>query len=117
MHSKNTSITELSQGNEKYVSNTLTMTQVKANHKAAGFHFFDCNTMGFFQSHIESELLRGNYFITSEIFANQPRHYKVRYYNADTHEIDSASEALATLELAYAAYKAIFQRIAHLTHI
>lgn len=47
-----------------------TMADVRAANKAARKHFFDRATMKFFGSRVESGLLRGGFFITSE----QPPH-------------------------------------------
>ena len=42
------------------------MTEVKKANKEKGGHFFDKNTLRFFNSRIESSLLKNKYFITSE---------------------------------------------------
>mgnify|MGYP001156849128 CR=1 FL=1 len=57
----------------------LTMTDIKRNNKEAGHHFFDRDTMRFFNSRIESGLYKDNTFITSEQFDyNSPREYTIR---------------------------------------
>ena len=47
-------------------------------------HFFDRATMGFFNSRVESGIYRTGprtgYFVTSEQFEGEPRHYTVRAY-------------------------------------
>lgn len=43
-----------------------TLAEFKAIIKLQGSHFFDRKTMSFFRSRIESGLLHGSYFITSE---------------------------------------------------
>jgi hypothetical protein len=73
----------------------LTMSDVKIWNKRAGQHFFDRATMKFFESRIESTLMKGNYFITSEKPPHNPRHYKVRQYNPNNHHIISISEELS----------------------
>ena len=52
------------------LSNFKTLADFKRAHKAAGGHFFDRGAMRFFESRIESGLLKGGYFITSERFAS-----------------------------------------------
>lgn len=56
-----------------------TITQIKIANKNAGFHFFDRKTLKFFNSKVESRVIRGNLFITSERFdATTPRRFTVR---------------------------------------
>lgn len=43
-----------------------TLADVRAANAAAGFRFFDRGTMKFWNSRIESTLIRGRFFITSE---------------------------------------------------
>ncbi len=46
---------------------------------AAGQHFFDADTMEFFNSKLESDLIDGRFFITSERFDfNTPKQYTIR---------------------------------------
>ena len=55
------------------------LADFKAQHKAAGGHFFDRGAMQFFNSRVESTLLKGGYFVTSEAYNEDgPRHYAVR---------------------------------------
>ena len=49
----------------------MTIAEIKRENKKAGQHFFDADTMRFFDSRIESSAMRGHeryYFITSEQF-------------------------------------------------
>ena len=56
-----------------------TLAEFKKINKAQGNHFFDRKTMSFFNSRIESGLLHGAYFITSESdMRNTERFYNVR---------------------------------------
>jgi hypothetical protein len=60
-----------------------TMADVKAANAAIGHHFFDASALSFFHSRIESRLIGGRYFITSEQNVNAdgssaPRRYTVR---------------------------------------
>jgi hypothetical protein len=60
------------------------MAQVKAANKAIGNHWFERSTMRFFNSRIESGLLRGRFFITSERRElDFPKRYTVREVLAD----------------------------------
>lgn len=53
--------------------------QVKRANKAAGLHFFDKDTISFWNSKIEPRIYAGRYFITSEQFEEgDPRLYSVR---------------------------------------
>ena len=57
----------------------LTIADIKRNNKKAGHHFFDKDTMRFFNSRIETGLYKDNTFITSEQFDyNSPREYTIR---------------------------------------
>ena len=50
-------------------------------------HFFDKGTMSFFKSRVESGIYRTGprtgYFVTSEQFEEEPRHYTVRHYRPE----------------------------------
>lgn len=61
-----------------------TLAEFKAAYKATGMHFFDKGTMKFFNSRIESGLLKGKYFITSESdMRNENRFFNVREIQED----------------------------------
>ena len=61
-----------------------TLAEVKAANKANGNHWFERSTMRFFNSVIESGLLRGRFFITSERRElDFPKRYTVREVLAD----------------------------------
>lgn len=56
---------------------------VTAN-REAGNHFFDADTMAFFDSRIESELIKGRYFVTSELAPHdEVRRYTLREASDD----------------------------------
>ena len=69
-----------------------------------GGHFFDADTLKFFNSRILSDLYRVDdskgYFVTSERYEDEPRTYSVRYYvvthddekNSDYIDISSVDE-------------------------
>jgi hypothetical protein len=66
-----------------------TMSDVRAANKAAGQFWFSRETMRFFKSKVETSLLRGGYFITSEREeAGSQRRYTIRRENAE-HYIDT----------------------------
>ena len=65
-----------------------TLADARAHNTAQGLHFFDRGTMKFWKSRIESTLIRGRYFITSEApfelgGRTARRIYAVRYANND----------------------------------
>ena len=61
-----------------------TLGEFKRAYKATGMHFFDRKTMRFFNSRIESGLLKGKYFITSEQFDEKAlRYYTLREIQPD----------------------------------
>lgn len=55
---------------------------VDLNH-ATGHHFFDDDTMEFFDSRIETVLMRGRFFVTSEKGPSGPRMFTVREAHDD----------------------------------
>lgn len=54
------------------------IAEVKEANKKNGYHFFDKETMKFFRSTIVSDLIAGQYFITSEVNPEGERSYSVR---------------------------------------
>ncbi len=61
-----------------------TLAEFKAAYKATGMHFFDTKTKRFFNSRIESGLLKGKYFITSESdMRNENRFFNIREIQPD----------------------------------
>jgi len=69
------------------------MAEVKAAHAArkVGNHWFEKDTMRFFHSRIESGIIRGRYFITSEVNPSDEKRYSVRYVTDDA-EIETLGE-------------------------
>ena len=67
----------------------LNMTDVKRHNKEVGHHFFSKDTMGFFNSRIESNLIGGKYFVTSEKNDDWPRLYTIREYDKTTGRIST----------------------------
>ena len=56
-----------------------TIAEIRAKNKEAGKYFFSRNSMRFFNSKIESGVLEGQYFITSERYEpEQPKMYTIR---------------------------------------
>lgn len=73
-----------------------TIQEIKAANKAAEQHFFDEDTMRFFRSRVESGVIGGRYFITSEQFVGsdeiaQPRRYTIRVARENGH-VDTVGE-------------------------
>jgi hypothetical protein len=62
--------------NDGYFAN---MSELKAANKASGYFWFSPATMKFFNSKIESQLIAGKYFISSEKYkTTSPRDYSIR---------------------------------------
>lgn len=58
------------------------MSEYRQAHAKAGGHFFDRKTMRFWESRIESGLLKGGYFITTDKLGDDDeRLYTVRQIN------------------------------------
>ena len=81
-----------------------TMLRVRVANMESGHHFFDPEVLAHFGTRIESRLLDGGFFITSERDGHyrpdydrdynplsSTRHYTVRHFNAHTGEITDAS--------------------------
>lgn len=65
-------------------ANPRTLADVKNANRAAGMHWFDRDTTRFFRTRIESKLLAGDYFITSEAYSDTaPRLYSIRQAQPD----------------------------------
>jgi hypothetical protein len=83
------------------------MKEAKAISKANGGHFFDAQAMRFFNSKIESELIDGKFFITSERYdMDSPKLYTIRQISetgqilddlGDFQEFDTLHGALVAL--------------------
>lgn len=86
----------------------LNIADVRRANKAKGHHWFDKATMEFFASRIESRLIAGRYFITSEKtgFDDETRAFSVRVAHDDG-SINTLSEfqEYADLDAARAAVR------------
>lgn len=60
-----------------------TIDDVISLNRSTGHHFFDPDTMRFFNSRIETELMRGRFFVTSEQGPHMARAYTVRVAGDD----------------------------------
>jgi hypothetical protein len=69
------------------------MAEVRAAHAARewGNHWFETGSMQFFRSKIESGILKGRYFITSEINPSDEKRYSIRYVTDDA-QIETLGE-------------------------
>lgn len=75
-----------------------TMAQVRKANKANGYFFFSRGAMKCFNSRVESNLISGRYFITSEQFDDDyPRDYAVREVE-DNADIFTVGERYASLD-------------------
>ena len=69
-----------------------TIGEIKRTNKANDGHFFDKGAMSFFNSRIESGVLKGKYFITSErMELTDPKRFTLRVANNDG-SIDTVGE-------------------------
>lgn len=93
-----------------------TINEIKAANKAAGFFYFEPDTMRFFDSRVESPVYPdekgGAYFVTSEQFhgsqGSEPRFWTVRHCNSagaistargfDYQEFDTSEDVHEMLE-------------------
>jgi len=68
-----------------------TINDIKEANAKAGRHFFSAGAMAFFNSRIESEVINGAYFITSEANyrLSDRRRFTVRKFNPHTAEIET----------------------------
>lgn len=79
------------------------MAEFKAKNAAEGLHFFDRDTMRYWKSRVESSLIGGRYFITSEEkwkfneHAKPERKYTVRETKPDG-RVTTLKSHIATLE-------------------
>ena len=93
---------------------TRTMAEIRAANRAAGYYFFERDTMRFFDSRIETRgnAIGGRFFITSEQFHGSnnfhgPRLFTVREAKPSG-DIDTVGkfQAYTTIEAARAAARA-----------
>jgi hypothetical protein len=70
-----------------------TIQEAKKVSKANGGHFFDPQAMRFFNSKIESELIDGRYFITSERYdTDRPKLYTIRQISETGQMLDDLGD-------------------------
>lgn len=58
-----------------------TISELRALAKENGSHWFDASSMRFFGTKIESDVVRGNYFVTSEQPPHGPRKFTLRSFD------------------------------------
>lgn len=63
-----------------------TIDEIKARAQQAGSHFFDKDTMEFFDSRIGAAVYGGRYFITSEQFHHDGESYPRRWTIREAHD-------------------------------
>ena len=69
-----------------------TIKDVIRLNKRAGFHFFDKDTMEFWNSNVESELIN-NLFVTSEDnFDHTKKLYTVREFDPETYKVGTVGD-------------------------
>ncbi len=70
----------------------LTYTQMKVLNQSIDNHFFDRETMRFFDSKIHGKCNYQGYFVSSEQQQNRLRKYTIRQFNFKTYEVKSISK-------------------------
>lgn len=60
-----------------------TMDDVKAANHTIGHHWFSADTMRFFKTKIVTELIKGKYFVTSEVDPQGTKAFSVRIAKPD----------------------------------
>ena len=70
----------------------FTMGQMKKLNKEAGQHWFDKDTMEFFNTVIVTKPNVANMFITSEHNGNGERMYTWRVFDVRTHKVETLSD-------------------------
>jgi hypothetical protein len=71
-----------------------TMAELRALAKENGSHWFDASSMRFFGTRIESKVIRGRYFVTSEQPPHGPRKFSLRSFD-EVGAIDTVGEFCA----------------------
>jgi len=78
-----------------------TIADVKKANKENGFFWFSKGAMKFFDTKIETSLLKGGYFVTSEdIDCHNFRKYKIRRVKNDKGNIETIGDSFNRLEKA-----------------
>ena len=75
-----------------------TITRAKTLNKEAGLHWFDKDTMKFFNTRIVTGILKEKYFISSEFYRDwqtgdrEPTKYTIREVNWKTGDVSTVGE-------------------------
>jgi len=71
-------------------NNMKTIEDAKQRNEETGHYFFSPDTMRFFRSQVETSLLKGNYFVTSELAPyDKKRKYTLREIDWDSGDINT----------------------------
>lgn len=80
-----------------------TTNEVRATADALGSYFFSDSTMSFFKSRLSSKIKTtgdlSGYFITSEKYDTNPRHYSVRYYKVEQYIRESDGRVCDSIDI------------------
>ena len=91
--------------------NFETIADVKKANKENGFFWFSKKTMKFFNTKIETSLLKGGYFVTSEDIDNNGfRKYKIRQVKNDKGNIKTIGDSFNRLDDAKDIIKEMLQK-------
>ena len=84
---------------ENKIFNFKTIADVRKANKENGFFWFSPKTMRFFDTKIETSLLKGGYFVTSEdVNKNGLRKYKIRQVKNDKGNIKTIGDSFYRLD-------------------
>lgn len=77
----------------------MNMTEAVRIYRRGNGHFFDADTMRFWESKVESELFNNRCFVTSESnFDDTARFYTVRRFSEDYTQVETIGEFNKILE-------------------
>lgn len=103
------------QGTRRFYS----VQDVELANSRAGQHFFDADTMRFFNSRVLGDLIDGRYFVTSERFdENHPRLYTLREAMPNGHiETVGEFQGYTSARAAYTAARKLAEKQARLEEL
>jgi len=101
----------MKENKKKKIFDFKTISDVRKANKENGFFWFSKKTMKFFDTKIETSLLKGGYFVTSEdVEKNGLRKYKIRKVKNNKGNIKTIGNSFNTLEEAKGIIKDMLQK-------
>jgi hypothetical protein len=88
----------------------MTIEEIKAANRRAGYHFFSSNTMRSFGSRVSDKVYQGPggiFIVTSEKtrYSNEPREYMARQFHPETGAVSNAMDGWGSKHRAHARAK------------